>query len=135
MTHHQRLESLWIQVLHYALSIKYVWLYFGKMNCNSSESGRWLVHVDFSAADSSQRKKLEKSLWRKIICTHQYLYLPFQSSTAERIHVQIFHYSPLTPTHSYCEARCKSYLNKDLSPKSLHFTKNRNIRRLKLKMS
>lgn len=56
------------------LSIKHVWMYFVKTNCNDMKGGRLLVYIDFFVAQSKQKNEAEKSLRMKSFCMHQYAF-------------------------------------------------------------
>lgn len=65
------------------LSIKHVWMYFVKTNCNDMKGGRLLVYIDFFVAQSKQKNEAEKSLRMKSFCMHQYAFaFPRQPATA-----------------------------------------------------
>lgn len=65
------------------LSIKHVWMYFVKTNCNDMKGGRLLVYIDYFVAQSKQKNEAEKSLRMKSFCMHQYAFaFPRQPATA-----------------------------------------------------
>lgn len=52
------------------LSIKHVWMYFVKTNCDNMNKGRLLVYIDFLLLNQSRRMKNKKKVIMKEIILH-----------------------------------------------------------------